>query len=36
MSITTDIVKGTAKGVSTIPGVSILVSKADEGKGGLH
>lgn len=31
MSITTDIVKGTAKGVSTIP-----VSKADEGKGGLH
>ena len=37
MSITTDIIKGTAKGgVPTIPGVSILVSIADEVQGGLH
>ena len=36
MSITTDIIKGTAKGVlSTIPGASILVSIADEIQGGI-
>ena len=36
MSITTNIIKGTAKGVlSTIPGASILVSIAEEIHGGI-